>query len=58
MEDPNQSVEVNLVFVLGLINPDNQLETLQSVIELMQNTDKVSALLDAQSIETIEEIIK
>ena len=58
MEDPKQSVEVNLVFVLGLINPDNQLETLQSVVELMQNTDKVRALLDAQSIEKIEEIIK
>ena len=42
-------VPVRLVFMLAIKEPDKQLETLQSVIALIENEDKMNALVHSKN---------
>lgn len=42
-------VSVRLVFMLAIKEPDKQLETLQSVIALIENEDKMNALVHSKN---------
>ncbi|MGX7091148.1 PTS sugar transporter subunit IIA [Hutsoniella sourekii] len=54
MEDPDQSVETRLVFVLGLTKAEDQLSTLQTIIQLIQDESALEGILGA---ETKEELL-
>ncbi|MFS0673966.1 PTS sugar transporter subunit IIA [Ornithinibacillus sp. 179-J 7C1 HS] len=55
----NQEVNVQLVFMLALKKPENQLEVLQTVIGLIQNKDFLKALTNSDlKSEVIDSILK
>lgn len=58
MEDPNQEVATNLVFMLGLNQAHAQLEMLQKLMVFIQDKDKVQALLAETQDSEIINIIK
>lgn len=54
MGDKNDKVEVELVFMLAMSQPHEQVQTLQNLIALFQNEEAISAL---KQCETEEEFI-
>lgn len=57
MEDPNQLVQADVVFVLGLNQPHAQLEMLQKLIQLIQNDKKMSDLFKAKNNQDVYDIL-
>lgn len=51
-------VPVRLVFMLAIKDPDKQLETLQSVISLIENEIKMNALVHSKSESDVLRILK
>lgn len=58
MEDWNQQVDVNIAFILGLNEPHAQLEMLQSLMGLLQNSAILSQMIAADSADDIVTIVK
>ncbi|WP_019795487.1 PTS sugar transporter subunit IIA [Streptococcus sobrinus] len=58
MEDPSQLVQASLVFVLGLNQPHEQLEMLQSLMGLLQNEKLLFKIVAATSAEEVLTIVK
>ncbi|WAW14939.1 PTS sugar transporter subunit IIA [Peptostreptococcus equinus] len=58
MEDADAVLDVKLAFMLGLNQPHSQLEVLTQLMTLIQDNDKVNALLNAGSKEELEKILK
>ncbi|MBF0786651.1 MULTISPECIES: PTS sugar transporter subunit IIA [unclassified Streptococcus] len=58
MEDLDQMVAANIVFVLGLNQPHAQLDMLQSLMKLLQNPEVLSQLLVAETTEQLLTIVK
>ncbi|MGP5429707.1 PTS sugar transporter subunit IIA [Enterococcus malodoratus] len=58
MEDNNQQVKAQIVFVLGLNQPHAQLEMLQSLMGLLQNESALSELLLANTATELVSVIK
>lgn len=58
MEDPSQSVQASIVFVLGLNQPHKQLEMLQSLMGLLQNEKLLFQIVAATSAEEVLKIVK
>lgn len=58
MEDNNQQVKAQIVFVLGLNQPHAQLEMLQSLMGLLQNESALSELLLANTATELVSAIK
>ncbi len=58
MEDSNQEVKAQIIFVLGLNQPHAQLEMLQSLMGLLQNESLLAELLLATTPSELIEIIK
>lgn len=57
MEDLSQSVAANIVFVLGLNQPHAQLEMLQSLMGLLQNTPLLKEIQSATSAKDVLTIV-
>ena len=55
---PDESVPVRLVFVLALEQPKAQIEMLQEVASVIQNTDLVEKLMDQKSFEGIIQVLE
>jgi len=53
MEDSNRIVEVKIVFVLGLLKAENQLETLQKIMQLLQEENTLRYLNGATKISDV-----
>jgi galactitol PTS system EIIA component len=53
MVSPDETVEVQLVFVLALEQPKSQIEMLQEVAQVLQRPDVVSALMEARDLEQV-----
>lgn len=53
MVSPDETVEVQLVFVLALEQPKSQIEMLQEVAQVLQRPDVVSALMEARHLEQV-----
>jgi len=51
------AVEVKLVFMLALKNPEDQLETLQKLVGLFQNPETVSQLAGVKDAEELNELV-
>ena len=49
MEDLNQTVQANIVFVLGINQPHAQLEMLQSLMGLLQNEELLAQLCQSET---------
>lgn len=58
MEDPSQSVDASLVFVLGLNQPHAQLEMLQSLMGILQNNDLLQEFLQAKTSQELLTIVQ
>ena len=58
MEDFNQSVAAEIAFVLGLKEPHAQLEMLQSLMSLLQNSELLAQIRNAPSADGIITIVK
>lgn len=58
MEDANQSVPVEIAFILGLNEPHAQLEMLQSLMGLLQNKEILADLKNAKTSEEVMTLIK
>ncbi|MDN6663379.1 MAG: PTS sugar transporter subunit IIA [Tetragenococcus koreensis] len=53
MEDSDQEIEVTIVFVLGLLKANDQLETLQAIVKLLQEKNALNLLNDADNINDV-----
>lgn len=53
MEDPNNKVDVNIAFVLGIKDSEKQLETLQKIIEIIQKDEVVDNIMKSDDKEDI-----
>lgn len=58
MEDPDEAVEVGLVFLMALNDKDRQIEMLQQIMETIQSETAVTALMQASSLEDVAAILK
>ena len=58
MEDFNQSVAAEIAFILGLKEPHAQLEMLQSLMGLLQNSEVLARMREAHSADDIVTIVK
>ena len=57
MTDKNHNIEVNLVFMLAMAGPHEQVETLQNLMTLFTNDKKVKRLQEISSKESFIKLI-
>jgi len=57
MEDSAKEIEVKIVFVLGLQNANDQLETLQSIVRLLQDNNILIGLKNATNIDDVLSVL-
>ena len=53
MDDANAQVDAKAIFVLGLNEPHTQLESLQAIMAVLQNDDKIQQILDSNDVEQV-----
>lgn len=58
MADKNNTIDVSLIFMLALKKSNEQLTTLQKLIELFQNEQIINQLKQCSSIEEFKNIMK
>lgn len=58
MEDPDEAVEVGLVFLMALNDKDRQIEMLQQIMETIQSEAAIAGLMRATSLEDVAAILK
>ncbi len=58
MVNPEETVSVQLVFVLALDQPKSQVEMLQEVAGVLQNPDLVSQLVHAQNLDELKKVLQ
>ncbi|MHC5230083.1 PTS sugar transporter subunit IIA [Enterococcus sp. LJL99] len=49
MDDPAKTTPVEIIFVLGLNQPHTQLKMLQTLMGLMQDTEKIASILEIKT---------
>lgn len=57
MTDKEHEIPVRLVFMLAMSQPHEQIDTLQNLVSLFQNEEKVNELLKCTSKETFIELV-
>jgi PTS system galactitol-specific IIA component len=57
MDDNTKQVDVNVVFLLGLNEPHNQLAVLQELMGVIQDGNKIEELLKSTSSEEIRKVL-
>ena len=58
MGTDDKLVDVNLVFMLALKSPDDQLDMLQKLVGLFQDPEMVSKLADVKDVNELNELVK
>lgn len=58
MEDANQAVDVSIIFVLGLKKAEDQLATLQTIMQVIQDPQVLDNLMKASSTDEVLNILK
>ncbi len=53
MDDTNAQIKAKAIFVLGLNEPHTQLESLQAIMAVLQNDDKIQQILDSTDVEQV-----
>lgn len=57
MEDPDEKVDVNFAFVLGIKDSEKQLETLQKIIGIIQDDEIVDSIIEAKDKDEILSVL-
>lgn len=57
MGDPASDVETNMVFLLAVKDPKDQVELLQKLIEIFQNEELISSIYEIKEAAKIEQIL-
>ncbi|GBD61573.1 hypothetical protein TEH11_1256 [Tetragenococcus halophilus subsp. halophilus] len=57
MENSDKEVKVKIVFVLGLLKANDQLETLQAIVKLLQKESALERLNHASNIKEITSVL-
>lgn len=57
MENPDKEVKVKIVFVLGLLKANDQLETLQAIVKLLQKENALEHLNHANNVKEVVNIV-
>lgn len=58
MEDPDEALEVDLIFLLALKNSENQLAVLQEVMQIIQDEAVIKNILESKNNEDIIKTLK
>ncbi|MGK9326317.1 PTS sugar transporter subunit IIA [Aerococcus urinaeequi] len=58
MDDANKTVDVSIIFVLGLRKAEDQLATLQAIMQVIQDPEVLDRLLEANSNVEVLDILK
>lgn len=58
MATDNETVEVGLIFMLAVVNPNEHIDQLQRIIAIIQDKNVLNKLLEAKDTNQIIEIIK
>ncbi|CAN0653865.1 PTS sugar transporter subunit IIA [Nitratireductor aquimarinus] len=58
MEDPDEPVEVGLVFLMALNDKDRQIEMLQEIMATIQSEEAISGLMQASSVDDVAAVLK
>ena len=58
MEDANKTVDVSIIFVLGLRKAEDQLATLQAIMQVIQDPEVLDRLLEANRNVEVLDILK
>ncbi|AYW45349.1 PTS sugar transporter subunit IIA [Tetragenococcus koreensis] len=53
MEDSDRRIKVSIVFVLGLLKANDQLATLQAIMQLLQEENTLKYLMDANNVDDV-----
>lgn len=58
MVDPNNEIEVKMLFMLAMNNPDEQVSMLQSLMNLFQDSEMIEDLIKCETEEQFKSVIK
>ncbi len=58
MEDPDEPVDVGLVFLMALNDKDRQIEMLQEIMATIQSEEAISGLMQASSLDDVAAVLK
>lgn len=58
MEEPDETIAVDVVFLLAINDKDRQIDTLQGIIATIQDASAVEALRSAGTLEAIEAVLR
>lgn len=58
MGDPTQTVSTNLIFLLSVVTPANQVKLLTRLIDFFQQTEKLQALMALGSVDEVVEMLR
>lgn len=58
MEDPDEPVEVGLVFLMALNDKDRQIEMLQEIMATIQSEEAIAGLMQASSVDDVAAVLK
>ncbi|QND52474.1 PTS sugar transporter subunit IIA [Phyllobacterium sp. 628] len=57
MEDPDEKLQVSVVFLMALNDKDQQIEMLQEIALTIQSADTITALIQSDSVEDVSRLL-
>ena len=57
MEDPDEKLQVSVVFLMALNDRDKQIEMLQEIAGTIQSPDIIAALIQSKSVEDVSRLL-
>ncbi|MCR4265554.1 PTS sugar transporter subunit IIA [Nitratireductor sp. ZSWI3] len=58
MEDPDEAVDVGLIFLMALNDKDRQIEMLQQIMETIQSEAAIDGLMRAETVEDVVSVLR
>jgi PTS system galactitol-specific IIA component len=58
MEDPDEKLQVRVVFLMALNDKDKQIEMLQEIAGTIQSPEIISALIQSKSVEDVSRLLR
>lgn len=57
MEDPDEKLQVRLVFLMALNDKDKQIEMLQKIAGMIQSPETIAALIKSKTVEDVSRLL-
>ncbi|MGO4449474.1 PTS sugar transporter subunit IIA [Phyllobacterium sp. TAF24] len=57
MEDPDEKLQVSVVFLMALSDKDQQIEMLQEIAMTIQSADTITALMQSNTVEDVARLL-